>query len=282
MAPPEAETPVLRIWGGASDVNGIMNFADQFAEAHGNVDFEPNPMAGDQRVSLGRLGLESNSLDIFLTNTGWTEGDPLIRAGLILSLEEYWSQYNWDDRFTEYGKDNASYEGSPYWIPHNQSFIAYMYNAEVFRKHGLTGEEDPQTYDEYIEILQVLKDGGEKPLISGLRGASGQTDHIWAPYVQAAVGKGGMEDIIYGDGKWTDERLLDGTQRMVSLADQGFLDPDGLGLDYTEAQGRLNEGKNAVWTSGVWALGPIGDALGVENFGFMTVPPSMVWTDFKA
>lgn len=109
--------------------------------------------------------------------------------------------------------------------------------------------------------------------MTGLRAGAGQTDHIWAPYVQAAIGKSGMEEIIYGDGTWTNERLVEATRRMVDLSDQGFMDLDGLGLDYTECLGRLNEGKNAIWASGVWALAAIGDVVGVENFGFMTVPP---------
>ena len=149
-----------------------------------------------------------------------------------------------------------------------------MYNAEIFRKHGLTEEEDPQTCDVFTEILQVLKNRNEKPKISGLRGASGQTEHIFAPFVRAAVGRKGVEDAISEDGRATDAPDVEATHRMVDLATEGYLDPDRQELDYTGALGRPSESKNPTWTEGVWGLGIIGQELGSpDNFGIMAVPP---------
>ena len=266
-----AEKTLIRVWGGNNDIAVTRPFFDRYTARHENVVFEL--LGQDDLANVARLGLQSGSVDILLNNPGWAQTDPLIRAELLKDMDGYWDKYNWDDRFTDFGKANVSLDGKVYGTPNEQAFIAYMYNVETFRKHGLTGKEDPQTYDEFIEILQVLKDGGEAPIISGLRGDS-QTDHIFAPFVQAAVGRKGMEKLIFGDGKWTDPAIVEATNRMIALATDGFYDTSGLALDYTEAFGRFCEGKNPIWTGGVWASAAISDALGgSDNYGFFTVPP---------
>ena len=266
----EANKTLIRVWGGNKDITDTKPFFDRYTATHENVMFE---LLNQADYNAARLVLQSGSVDILLNNPGWAETDPLIRAGLLKDMDGYWDKYNWDDRFTDFGKANVSLNGKVYGTPNEQAFIACMYNAETFRKHGLTGKEDPQTYDEFIKILQVLKDGGEAPIISGLRGDS-QTDMIFAPFVQAAVGRKGMEKLLFGDGKWTDPAIVEATNRMIALAKDGFIDMSGLALDYTEAIGRFLEGKNPIWTGGVWANAAISDAFGgSDNYGFFTIPP---------
>lgn len=268
---PESDKVTILVWGSNHDIDITKPFYEAYTAEHENVEFELT--AQSQLPQVTKLGLQAESMDILLNNPGWAEQDPLIRAGLLRPLEDYWAQYKWDDVFTDYGKSNISYKGTVFGVPNEVSFISQEYNVPIFRKHGLTGEEDPQTYDEWISILKTLKDGGEKPLIVGLRGGS-QTDHIWAPFVQASVGRRGMEKLLFEDGKWTDPGILEATYRCLDVHKAGYIDPDGLALDYTEALARLNAGRNPIWFSGVWANAGIAEALGgVENLGFMTVPP---------
>lgn len=57
--------------------------------------------------------------------------------------------------------------------------------------------------------------------------------------------------------------IVDAIHRMVALAEEGYLDSNGLALDHTEALDHLNGGKNLIWKGEVWALGRL------DNSGFM-------------
>lgn len=270
-APSAATEPVtIQLWGNNFNMDHAEVLTSAYTASHPEVKFEITRQ--DDINTAARVGLQSGSLDVLVHDPGLSTTNQWAAAGLLRPIDDYWDQYQWDDRISDYGKAGATYKGQVYGVTNEVSFIAQLYQTSVFEKYSLS---EPTTYDAWVSVLKTLKEGGETPLVAGLRGGS-QADHVFTPFLQASVGRDGMEKLLFGDGKWTDPGVVEAANRMVEVARSGYLDKDTLALDYNEAQARFLAGSAAINMNGVWSLSQTEEVFGEDGYDFMTIPP---WDD---
>jgi raffinose/stachyose/melibiose transport system substrate-binding protein len=257
----------LEVWGTTPDLTLGGRLLDAFTAKYPEVTFNRSVQANI--TTSAKVGLQSGSIDLLVHDPGWGTTNAWAAAGLLQPIDSYWTKYDWDKRITAYGKQGAIYKGKVYGITNEVSFIAPLFYKPAFDKYGLKA---PTTYDEFVKGLDTLKKGGEIPIIAGLR-AGAQSGHVFGPFAQAALGRAGLEKLLFGDGKWTDPRLVDAATRMRDLATAGYLDKDAGALDYNESFARFLGKKAAIGMYGVWALSQASEAFGEANFDFMTIPP---------
>lgn len=270
-APSAAAEPVtIQLWGNNFNMDHAEVLTSAYTATHPEVTFEITRQ--DDINTAAKVGLQSCSLDLLVHDPGLSTTNQWAAAGLLRPIDDLWDQYQWDDRITDYGKAGATYKDKVYGVTNEVSFIAQLYRTPVFSKYGLS---EPTTYDDWLNVLKTLKEGGETPLVAGLRGGS-QADHVFTPFLQASIGRDGMEKLLFGDGKWTDPGVVEAAKRMAEVARAGYLDKDTLALDYNEAQARFLADAAAINMNGVWSLAQTEEVFGEDGYDFMTIPP---WDD---
>lgn len=146
------------------------------------------------------------------------------------------------------------------------TYAGIIYREDLLASAGY--EEFPQTWEEFWDCLDALKQDGITPL--ALHGSGS----YWVPMLLATA-------YIYGDAEgkeFLDKRLPDSYQNeeMRELMEflrrlYGYTFPDALELDYDQTAARLIDGQAALIANGRWMFETIGEE-NYEKYRFAPFP----------
>lgn len=269
-----AETVTLTVmWQNAgvdSTDNWMRDTIELYQAQNPHVNFElMDNTWGDQYLTqITTLMATGRTPDIFAT---WTSGrmEPFVEAGRMLDLKPLLDQ---DPAFYEFLQEgplaSTSFNNGVYAIPYNLNGEFIYYNKQVFADLGL---DIPQTWDDFLEIIQVSKDAGIIPIALG-------NAEIWTgsiPFMMIAERVAGLEAIeetMRGDRKWTDEVFIKAGEILQELVAQGAFEANVNGISPDEARGKFVTGKAALWINGTWEISILNQQMGPENYGIFSLP----------
>ncbi|MCP1102989.1 raffinose/stachyose/melibiose transport system substrate-binding protein [Aequitasia blattaphilus] len=214
--------------------------------------------------------MASNSVpDIFFT---W-ELDylkPFVDGGKVYELTgELDGDTEWKDSFIEGTLDPLTYDGKVYAIPTQSTLATMYYNKQIFEDNGV---EVPETYEEFLEVCETLKNNDVTPMT-----LAATTAWVPAEFVQQlADGIGGMDlynGIVDGSKKWNDEAHIEAGKEVQNMIDKGYFQDGMLGMSEDEAKALFQQGKAAMYYMGAWEVStfineettPVSSDIGVFN-----------------
>ena len=201
----------------------------------------------------------------------------LVSTGQVLDLTEYYRASGLIDRIPPNLLAQVTIEGRIYAIPQNMESVGVFYNKDVFAELAL---EVPTTQEEYISVLEAVKDAGYYGYTMGLAGG-------WPSALMASMfmySSAGSEyiDVLSGTQPWTDcDNCLDGLNAFYGMVANGYANPDPLGIDYNQSLDLFYQGINVMVLNGPWF---IDDAMSAEpdfEIGFFYLPAVNPNTDIK-
>ena len=169
---------------------------------------------------------------------------------LIVPLDKYYKQYGWNRYVTPLTTKQSIHNGHIYAVTFYLEGPGIAYRPSVFKKLGIAGP--PQTWKEFVKILQVAKKAGKVPMTSGVTPLSFLVmihNMIWASMDAASIG-----NIIFGKGKWTDGPAAAAAEAALSLWDQGLIDHDAPSISITAASDRFTAGEAVMSITGTWGF----------------------------
>lgn len=281
-APPEKKHLVT--WSiGAGNEEFQRQLVREYSDTHPDVEIEYDPaLAGLEWLTEGmqklRIALENKSGPDFIG--GIDAGSALaaiVSSGAVLDLTPAYDQYGWKQDIPEVFVERVTIDGKMYAVPINVETVGLFYNMDMFEELGLS---IPETFDEYLELLQAIKDAGYYGYAIGLAGG-------WPAAFMASAfcyGSAGSEyrAVLSGEKPWTDcSRCLDGLNAYYHIVEAGYTNPDVLGIDQTQAEDLFFQGKTAMTLSGPWKINDIKDAQPDFETGFFYMPPLDPNTDIR-
>jgi raffinose/stachyose/melibiose transport system substrate-binding protein len=284
LVPVAAQTDVTLVvwdnWTRDAEQTMIEQLDKQFEDAHPGVTIQREAYSTDDlSLTLPRALTQSTGPDVAMINQGLTNMAALVKAGLLLPLNDYADQYKWWDRYgaglharnsvTDDGEHVGS--GSLYGMSVTSEVVAMFYNKDIFTKLNLTV---PKTWDELQADLEAIKAGGYVPVTFGnLEGWPGI--HTYGALAHVYSDIKAVNDMIYRNegGTFKTEGNLNGAQTFVDWIDKGYLSPGFAGMDNdTGALGEFTSAKSAMWLAGSWNSGSISSVLGEDKVGFFILP----------
>lgn len=136
-------------WGDAHD-----KLIAGFEEEHPNIKVEavfvPYPDMNARLTSAAAAG--DTEYDFFGAESGWLPG--LLREGYVEQLDEWLEN---DPEFTDKLVPTAPrvFQGNTYGLNLYENVYQFAYNVDMFEEAGL---EPPTDWDEFIEVMEALKD----------------------------------------------------------------------------------------------------------------------------
>ncbi|WP_211746103.1 extracellular solute-binding protein [Paenibacillus sp. Marseille-Q4541] len=184
------------------------------------------------------------------------------------------------DLYNDAGKNVYSTDGKLYAIPGISWFEGIFYNKEIFAKYGL---KPPTTFEEELELHEVLLKNGVKPQAFGAKS--------WEPMMKSSMGfvmndflsksENKDFDVKYGQGQITlDGNWNESIEKWSQLIQKGYITKEMLGVDYDQALDEFATGKAAMWESGPWALETIkakNPDIQIDMFPFYGSEPGDGW-----
>ncbi|THE13926.1 extracellular solute-binding protein [Bacillus timonensis] len=214
----------------------------RFEEKNPNVKVNELLIQNDdykQRVVVAMSG--DNAPDVFTSwGGGWLE--EFVKSGKVRDLTDEDIDY---DSFVDVALNNSTYDDRIYGLPLGISTYQFFYNKEIFEKYGL---EVPKTYDELLDIVEVLKENDVYPIA-----LANQPKWPGAFYLMYFADRLGGEKVFQdayrrNGGGFDDPAYIQAGEYIQDLVDRGAFNPGFNGVPYDSGQGRqlMYSGKAAM------------------------------------
>ena len=267
----------LTVWdqevrGGQNEQIEKLNAA--FEEKYPNVTIDRVSQSFDDLATTLRLALSDNKApDVVQANNGRNTMGSFVKAGQLLSLNEYADAYGWNDRFSEsvlqystYSEDGSVFgEGNLYGLPQVGEVVGIFYNKTKLEALSI---DVPTTWDGFGEALTAAKAAGEIPMqLGNIEGWPG--GHVFGPVQGSHVDPADITNLGLGNAgaSWTTPENEAAAAQLQGWVESGFFNEGVNGTDYDAAWQALANGDGVFLIGGSWLAADLQDAMG-DDIGF--------------
>ena len=248
--PPAAEEVTLTIESWRNDDLSIWQdtIIPAFEAKYPNIHVVFAPTAPAEYNGVLNTKLQGGTAGDLITCRPFDASLQLFQDGYLASLNDLPGMENFGDvaKSAWITDDNSD----TFCVPMASVIHGFFYNKDIFDKYNL---QEPTTREEFMTVLQTLKDNGETPLVMGTadqwESATMGFQNIGPNYWK---GEEGRQALIKGTAKFTDEPYI---QTWQDLADWKPFLPTGYEAEkYPDSQTLFTLGKGAIYPTGSWEI----------------------------
>jgi len=268
------EPVTLNVWlgGEPGTVNSTTEIFDKYTADHPNVTIEPTFVGSDlfNPTLLPALNAGEGP-DIWMGGTGPGQPAAIIEAGFALDLTPYYCSLGWNEVIPEGIVATTSSDGKLWAVGDSVETTKMFYNKEIFEQNGLAV---PTSWDELMAACDTLKEAGFDTPIGLGGGDKWPISHwqslLWGLY----AGPEGVDNVLFGDGRWDDPVFVEATAKLKELNDQGCFGPNALAVMYDDLIAQFWRGEIPMTFTGPWIIGAAARDLGddINKFSVFEVP----------
>ncbi len=266
------------LWNeGEPQADVLKQYMADYTAAHPNVTFNVT-WAGREVLTKLQTALSAGQKVDLVDHEGPALRGGLTVKGLTLPLDKYLKQNAYDESVPFESifvpgtlKLLAAEDGSIQFIPYEIITTALLYDQRNFEKYKLT---KPTTWDEFIALLQSVKDQGGQPLTQDA-GVDFYNAMWYYTLVERFLGPGQLIKAATDKtgAMWDDPAFLKAAQMERDLWDKGFF-PDGAeGFVWPAGQQMLANGEAFMEICGTWLPNELKTATDPEfKWGSFMIP----------
>lgn len=262
------EDVTLSVWSWRpEDEDAYTAIFDLYEEQNPGVTVEFRPYVNTEYNTILATGLTEEGGPDVAQLRAYGQLQPLVEAGQLLPLDDEVQQLSgFPDEILE-GARGAE-DDALYGVPFAVQTLQVFYNRTLFSEQGL---EEPETWDEFLAVLEAFETAGTTPIA-----ATGR-DAWMLPILHdtlAAARYGGpafQEAVLAGETDFSDPDYVASIEVVESL--QAYLPEDVSGVAYTDAQTLFTTGQAAMFAGGSFELGFFRSQAPDLDLGVFSVPP---------
>jgi raffinose/stachyose/melibiose transport system substrate-binding protein len=257
----------------------VETLAEEFAAQNEGVTVEHQGFeTGQLDDQLQRAIQSGEGPDISQINNGENSMGPLVRAGLIVPMDDYAEQYGWNDllspgliarnRYTEDGTTIG--EGTLWGVSSTAEIVGFYYNKQIFADNGV---EIPETFADLEAAMQTFKDAGVTPLVFGNLDPW-PASHLFGEILGTMTTREYLDGLIYrqGNTSWETDEIKQAAAKLQEWKQNGYLLQGFEGISPDDAVSLFAAGQGAMLMQGSWDAPNVAVQMN-ENAGFFLMPP---------
>jgi maltose-binding protein MalE len=194
--------------------------------------------------------------------------DPMLKANVLAPMDAYYDLYGWEKYLAGAAVKHTIRGGKKWMVPLYLELPGIAYRPSVLKDLGQDGP--PQTWDAFVAVLRAAKAKGKIPLTVGCRGFS--FTMLLQNMFWAAGDSKSIENVIFGDAKWTDGSFQDSAQAILDLWKEGLIDKDAPSIDINAAGERFLAGDAVMNVTGTWFFATMQSKFGGHDWDLFTPP----------
>jgi len=197
-----------------------------------------------------------------------------IDKGQIMDISGVWEQEGWNEDYAKGFRALSTVDGKQYFLPTSWYWWAVYYRPSIFDEYGL---EPPQTWDEFLQVCETLKQNDVTPLAIGTKYR--WTAAAWFDYLNMRTN--GPEfhiNLMLGTEKYDDPRVLKVfTDYWTPLLENGYFLEDAAAYSWQEGLQFMIDGSAAMYLMGDFVRDSFPDELedDLDFFQFPVIDPSV-------
>lgn len=174
----------------------------------------------------------------------------------------------WKDSFIPASLQPFSSDGKNYGIPLRFNGKFFVYNKEIFDKHGLKA---PKTWDEFLDVLGTLKEEGETPLMLGNESPWAAIHYLTGLNQKMVDQEVRMNDYNPRSGEFTDPGYVKAMEMLAELNEKGYFMDNVNSSSHDMVKQMFFAGKGAIFYVELEEFQDVENAL-KGNWGFFPMP----------
>ncbi|WFE91218.1 extracellular solute-binding protein [Roseibium porphyridii] len=210
--------------------------------------------------------------DLFTFGTGPGQPAALIAGGLVADLTDAYFEHGWGDTIPEGIVVQTSSDGKLWAFGNEVETTGMFYNKAIFAENGI---EVPTTWAEMEAAVAKLQEAGfDTPI--GLGAADKWPISHWQSMMFGRyAGPEGIEDVLFGDGEWTDAHFVAASAKLQEMGKAGWFGSTPVAIGYGELMDRFWAGEIPMTFTGPWVIGGGIEAAGdrIGDYSVFAVPP---------
>ena len=224
----------------------LQKLVDKFNETHEDVTIKITAPADAGTVLKTRMA--KNDMPDIVAMGGDNNYTEVESAGMLVDLsdEDYIS--NIQESYLQMVYDvNKDKEEKAYGVPYATNASGVIYNVDIFEENGI---EIPKTWDEFIAVIEKLKDAGVQPLLMTYKDAWTSLCP-WNSMAPDLAPEGFNDDRKAGKTTFvgTHEEIVEKYLQLLDYAQDDFM-----GLTYDDGNKAFANGEAAMIINGNWAI----------------------------
>jgi raffinose/stachyose/melibiose transport system substrate-binding protein len=276
-----AETTELLLWTyeGEPRLSLLESLVEEFEAAHDGLTINVVSRDFGSYMTQVRLAMSGDSPpDIVGGVQGYSLTKDLIESELIIPLDEYATEYGWEERFPpsllsqlRHTDDGSTWGDGALWgLAQFGELIGMFYNKQTLRdlEIGI-----PQTFESLLQSMEVAADSDVYPIALGNIQQYPGEFHVTAIVGQFA-GPDFLRSIVYGDpaARWDTDEVVHALNTLQDWNDAGYFTPGYNSYDEDYAFEQVVKGNALYFITGPWYASSFAQELG-EDAGFVLLPP---------
>lgn len=242
----------LDITGGSDTAQWLVDNIVADFNALGGVQVEATMQANGWTAT--QTALAGGAGPDIVTTPGPSLSMELGKAGQILALDDYATEYGWADSFSPWAMDLGKVNGALIAIPNEVETLVLYYNATLFADNGWT---PPTTIDELTALAQQVDDAGIMPFAHTNAEWKGTNEWFIGEFLNHLAGPDKVYQALTGELPWTDQAFVDALTILDTYQKNGWF-MGGLDRYYTtpsaDATAALAYGEAAMKIEGSWLI----------------------------
>lgn len=251
----------LLSWTGEEQMTPVL---EAFAEAHPEVKIEASysPPVAEYIQTLQTQVLSGTAPDVFLVAA--ENKTNLIDGGHVVDL----SGEDFIENVAAFNMDTYGRDGAQYGLSLSSWAAGYAYNKDLLAEVGAT--EIPETWDEFLDLCQDLKDAGITPFLESV-------DQM-PTTVSAMIGaksstmETSLDDEIFSGESSFEDQWTGVLEEYNRLYTEELVSPDVVALDGDMVRDEFAAGRVAIINAGPWIIGPVKEAAPDMDWSFGKIP----------
>ncbi len=210
--------------------------------------------------------------DLFSFGTGPGQPAALIAGGLVADLTDAYFENDWGSTIPEGIVVQTSSDGKLWAFGNEVETTGMFYNKAIFAENGI---EVPTTWAEMEAAVATLQGAGFNTPI-GLGAADKWPISHWQSMMFGRyAGPEGIENVLFGDGAWTDAPFVAASAKLQEMGQAGWFGSTPVAIGYGELMDRFWAGEVPMTFTGPWVIGGGAEAAGdrIDDFSVFAFPP---------
>lgn len=222
-------------------------FIEAFNKSHPDTKVEYEMLSSDQYINIVNVRLLSGEGPDIFSSRFPSNYDALIKDGNVLEL----TGKDFLNNLELSALDQVTTpDGKIYGFPASTLWYLVYYNKDIFKKYNLN---EPDNWEEYLEVCETLKKNGVAPLIQGMKDLF-QNEFVGvSPILSASVSDPKIDaKLLSGEAKFSDDLLMNNFKRVEDFLKKGYLYDGSLSLTMIQAWQLFTEGQAAMMQGGTY------------------------------
>jgi raffinose/stachyose/melibiose transport system substrate-binding protein len=172
------------------------------------------------------------------------------KADRVIPLDDYASEYGWNDLFYDWAYNSCYYEGKLFSLPTGFEGMVMFYNMDVFNENGY---EIPKNVTELEELMADMQSKGIIPIAFGNANYQGAVDWLYSTFLSCNSGPEALKSALLGETPWTDDIIKNSIDQMVDWWQKGYIgDKASQSVTTDDMVAFFAQGKAAMMIDGTW------------------------------